>query len=167
MFFAAPMPTGIDNAMPTTVETTVIQRLSAMPSAISSQRLTKSGGKMPSEMQHRAAILPTRASSSPVSSGYQRKIDHSPNDQCPAKPGRPDQRWFFPVTGRGGGNDRHFASPSSRAVTTDGCLLDITSFPPIGRDPGAAVRKAPHCPRPPRLPRSSTLRIVADQSSSP
>ena len=45
MFFAAPMPTGIDNAMPTTVETTVIQRLSAIPSTISSQRLTKSGGK--------------------------------------------------------------------------------------------------------------------------
>ena len=45
MFFAAPMPTGIESAMPTTVETTVIHRLSAMPSAISSQRLTKSGGK--------------------------------------------------------------------------------------------------------------------------
>ena len=45
MFFAAPMPTGIDSAMPITVETTVIQRLSAMPSAISLQRLTKSGGK--------------------------------------------------------------------------------------------------------------------------
>src|SRR4029077_8711034 len=59
---------------------------------------------------------------------YQRKIDHSPNDQCPAKPSRPDQRWFFPLTGRGGGNYRHFASPSSRGVTTDGCLLDITSF---------------------------------------
>src|SRR5207342_2058507 len=45
MFFAAPMPTGIDNAMPATVETTVIHRLSAIPSTISSQRLTKSGGK--------------------------------------------------------------------------------------------------------------------------
>ena len=45
MFLAAPMPTGIDSAMPITVETTVIQRLSAMPSTISSQRLTKSGGK--------------------------------------------------------------------------------------------------------------------------
>src|SRR6185369_17119420 len=45
MFFAAPMPTGIDSAMPITVETTVIQRLSSMPSALSLQRLTKSGGK--------------------------------------------------------------------------------------------------------------------------
>src|SRR5262249_50025792 len=45
MFFAAPMPTGIEIAMPTTVETTVIQRLSAIPSTISSQRLAKSGGK--------------------------------------------------------------------------------------------------------------------------
>src|SRR5688500_12392130 len=45
MFFAAPMPTGIERAMPTTVETTVIQRLSAMPSTISSWRLRKSGGK--------------------------------------------------------------------------------------------------------------------------
>ena len=39
------MPTGIEIAMPTTVETTVIQRLSRMPSAISLQRLVKSGGK--------------------------------------------------------------------------------------------------------------------------
>jgi hypothetical protein len=31
--------------MPTTVETTVINMLSAMPSTISSQRLRKSGGK--------------------------------------------------------------------------------------------------------------------------
>ena len=45
MFFAAPMPTGIEIAMPITVETTVIQRLSRMPSAISLQRLVKSGGK--------------------------------------------------------------------------------------------------------------------------
>ena len=45
MLRAAPMPTGIDSAMPTTVETTVIQRLSEMPSTISSQRLAKSGGK--------------------------------------------------------------------------------------------------------------------------
>src|SRR5450759_3264174 len=39
------MPTGIESAMPTTVETTVIQRLSEMPSTISSRRLAKSGGK--------------------------------------------------------------------------------------------------------------------------
>src|SRR5215813_8435537 len=39
------MPNGIEIAMPATVETTVIQRLSAIPSTISSQRLTKSGGK--------------------------------------------------------------------------------------------------------------------------
>jgi hypothetical protein len=45
MFFAAPMPTGIEIARPITVETTVIQRLSRMPSAISLQRLAKSGGK--------------------------------------------------------------------------------------------------------------------------
>src|SRR2546426_1030188 len=45
MFFAAPMPTGTDNAMPMTVEITVIHRLSTMPSAISLQRLVKSGGK--------------------------------------------------------------------------------------------------------------------------
>ena len=45
MFFAAPMPTGIEIAMPITVETTVIQMLSRMPSAISVQRLAKSGGK--------------------------------------------------------------------------------------------------------------------------
>ena len=45
MFLAAPMPTGIDSAMPITVATTVIQRLSRMPSRISLQRLTKSGGK--------------------------------------------------------------------------------------------------------------------------
>ena len=45
MFLAAPMPTGIDSAMPMTVEITVIQRLSTMPSTISLQRLMKSGGK--------------------------------------------------------------------------------------------------------------------------
>ena len=45
MLRAAPMPTGIDSATPITVETTVIQRLSEMPSTISSHRLVKSGGK--------------------------------------------------------------------------------------------------------------------------
>src|SRR5215471_9008013 len=45
MFRAAPIATGIESAMPTTVATTVIHRLSAMPSTISPQRPTKLGGK--------------------------------------------------------------------------------------------------------------------------
>ena len=45
MFLAAPIPTRIEMAIPTTVETTVIQMLSAIPSTISPQRLVKSGGK--------------------------------------------------------------------------------------------------------------------------
>ena len=62
MFLAAPMPTGIDSAMPTTVETTVIHRLSEMPSTISSQRLTKSGGKnAPTNCAPRGRPSQTRA----------------------------------------------------------------------------------------------------------
>ena len=45
MFLAAPIPTGIEIAMPTAVETTVIHRLSEMPSRISPHRVLKSGGK--------------------------------------------------------------------------------------------------------------------------
>src|SRR5690606_9748100 len=42
---AAPMPTGIEIKTPITVEATVIQMLSRMPSIIASERLLKSGGK--------------------------------------------------------------------------------------------------------------------------
>ena len=45
MLRAAPMPTGTDSAMPTTVAATVIHSVSAMPSTISVQRLVKSGGR--------------------------------------------------------------------------------------------------------------------------
>src|SRR3546814_3642876 len=45
---AAPMPIGTEIRMPTTVEATVMVRLSSMPWAMSPQRLVKSGTRKPS-----------------------------------------------------------------------------------------------------------------------
>ena len=49
MFFAAPRATGTEIKIPTTVDATVIQRLSKTPSTISSQREIKSGGANPAK----------------------------------------------------------------------------------------------------------------------
>src|SRR5882724_1319596 len=98
MFFAAPIPTGIDSAMPITVETTVIQRLSSMPSAISLQRLTKSGGKNAEKN-----FTPARQAlpdAGPVHLGgaeRQREIDRGAECQRPAQPGALDHRGLLPA----------------------------------------------------------------------
>jgi len=49
MFLAAPRATGMEIKIPTTVEATVIHRLSKTPSTISSQREIKSGGANPAK----------------------------------------------------------------------------------------------------------------------
>ena len=49
MFLAAPSATGIEIIIPTTVETTVIHRLSNTPSTISSHLEKKSGGANPAK----------------------------------------------------------------------------------------------------------------------
>jgi hypothetical protein len=58
---AAPRPTGRESATPSTVETTVIVRLSIMPSWISAQREVKSGlPKAATKAQPRTSPSATR-----------------------------------------------------------------------------------------------------------
>ena len=87
MFLAAPMPTGMESAMPITVETTVIQRLSAMPSTISSCRLGKSGGKNAEKKLDAARdAFPHPSPVDRRGLEDEREIDRRAERQAPAQP---------------------------------------------------------------------------------
>src|SRR5262249_36497289 len=149
MFFAAPMPTGIEIAMPITVETTVIQRLSRMPSAISLQRLAKSGGKKAAKKRAPRGRPPqTRGPVHLGSAQRQRQVGGGAETDRPAQPRALDQGWFLPAARRD--RDDAHVNPAMRSRCGWRLSSEITLLVSCGSSAS-----------------SSTLRIVADQSSSP